>query len=117
MITQNDIDILNFLHNRLVEKYKESPNIDYLIKARDVIGYLQQELVSGVIASHEQALPIQHVSNSLPDDVPLFVDWLDKYYTHAGNDDLYKRKDNGKIETQRKLYNDYKRAYKLGNDC
>ena len=57
------------------------------------------------------------VSNSLPDDVPLFVDWLDKYYTHAGNDDLYKRKDNGKIEPQRKLYNDYKRAYKLGNDC
>lgn len=60
---------------------------------------------------------ITYVSGSLPDDVPLFVDWLDKYYTHAGNDDLYKRKDNGKIEPQRKLYNDYKRAYKLGNDC
>jgi len=56
------------------------------------------------------------ISNSLPNDVPLFVDWLDKYYIHAGNDDLYKRKDNGKIEPQRKLYNDYKRAYKLGND-
>jgi len=65
MITQNDIDILNFIHNRLVEKYKENPNVDYLIKAREVIGYLQQELVSGVIASHEQALPIQRVSNSL----------------------------------------------------
>jgi len=65
MITQNDIDILNFLHNRLVERYKENPNVDYLIKARDVIGYLQQELVSGIIASHEQALPIQLVRNSL----------------------------------------------------
>ena len=53
------------------------------------------------------------VSGSLPDDVPLFVDWLDKYYTHAGNDDLYKRKDNGTIEPQRKLYKDYCRAYKL----
>jgi len=67
MITQNDIDILNLLHNRLVEKYKESPNVDYLIKAREVIGYLQQELVSGVIASHEQALPIQRVSNLVCD--------------------------------------------------
>jgi hypothetical protein len=56
---------------------------------------------------------ISLATNSLPDDAPLFVDWLDKYYTHAGNDDLYKRKDNGKIELQRKLYNDYKRAYKL----
>jgi hypothetical protein len=57
MITQNDIDILNFIHNRLVEKYKENPNVDYLIKAREVIGYLQQGLLSGVIANHEQALP------------------------------------------------------------
>lgn len=65
----------------------------------------------------ENTLPIQRVINSFPGDVPLFVDWLDKYYTHAGNDDLYKRKDNGTIETQSKLYKDYKRAYKLGNDC
>jgi len=46
-------------------------------------------------------------------DKLLFIDWLNKYFTFAGNDDLYKRKDNGKVEPQRKLYKDYLRAYKL----
>jgi len=50
MITQNDIDVLNFIHNRLVGKYEENPNSDYLIKTREIISGLQQELVSGVIA-------------------------------------------------------------------
>lgn len=67
----------------------------------------------GECSNENSGLHLQRVSGSLPDDVPLFIDWLDKYYTHAGNDDLYKRKDNGTIEPQRKLYKDYCRAYKL----
>lgn len=96
---------------------KEIPYENIGIRTAFAAGYRLAEQQANGAKSKDGKLPIPHVSNSLPDDVPLFIDWLDKYYTHAGNDDLYKRKDNGKIEPQRKLYNDYKRAYKLGNDC
>ena len=42
MITQKDIDILNFLHDRLVTKYGENENTDYLIAAREAIIHVEQ---------------------------------------------------------------------------
>jgi hypothetical protein len=70
---------------------------------------------AGAASSNEDgALPIQHVGQSLPDDVPLFIDWLDKYFEHYRNDALYKEKRTGKIYPQSELYyKHYKKAYKL----
>lgn len=51
------------------------------------------------------------VSVSLPFDEPIFMDWINKYFDHAGNDDLYKDKNSRKIYPQRELYKKYKKAY------
>lgn len=45
MLTQNEVNIISFMRDRLIEHYKESPNTDYLIKARAIIGKLQSEVV------------------------------------------------------------------------
>lgn len=41
MITEEDIKSLEFLHDREVEFYGESPNTDYLIRFRKVITKIQ----------------------------------------------------------------------------
>lgn len=60
MITQKDIDRLNFLHDRLVAKYGESENTDYLIAARETITHIGQF----------KNLPICGVSVSVLCDAP-----------------------------------------------
>jgi len=40
-LTSEDVDNIQFLHNRLENYYHESYNVDFLIKAREVISKLE----------------------------------------------------------------------------
>ena len=42
MITEQEIDHLEFVQNRLIEVYNESPNLDYLIEFRKILRKLRE---------------------------------------------------------------------------
>jgi uncharacterized protein YlbG (UPF0298 family) len=42
MITEKDIEHFMWIHNRIVNVYKESENVDYLIKMRELINKIEQ---------------------------------------------------------------------------
>ena len=42
MITERDIEVIQFLHDRLENVYKENKNVDYLIRTREIISKLKE---------------------------------------------------------------------------
>jgi len=51
MITERDIEVIQFLHDRLENVYKENKNVDYLIRTREIIDKLKEVHLPNVIQS------------------------------------------------------------------
>ncbi len=60
-LNDRDAAIVEFMHDRLLEVYKENKNLDYMHKARETASKIRK-IVSGDDARTEPALPIQSVS-------------------------------------------------------
>jgi len=60
-LNDRDVVIVEFLHDRLLEVYKENENLDYMHKARETASKIRK-IVSDDDARTETALPIQSVS-------------------------------------------------------
>jgi len=49
MITKSDIEVIQFLHDRLENVYKENRNVDYLMRTREIIDKLKEVHLPDVI--------------------------------------------------------------------
>lgn len=55
MITKSDIEVIQFLHDRLENVYKENRNVDYLMRTREIIDKLKEVHLPDVIVSKNSA--------------------------------------------------------------
>jgi hypothetical protein len=51
MITERDIEVIQFLHDRLENVYKENKNVDYLIRTREIISKLNEVPIPDVVGT------------------------------------------------------------------
>lgn len=60
-LNNEDIAVVEFMHDRLLEVYKEKQNVDYLVKARKTTNKMYG-IVNGDNTITEPVLPLQSVS-------------------------------------------------------
>lgn len=60
-LNDEDIAVVEFMHDRLLEVYNEKQNVDYLVKARKTTNKMYS-IVSDAKTRTEPALPIQNVT-------------------------------------------------------
>lgn len=66
-LNDEDIAVVEFMHDRLLDVYNEKQNVDYLVKARKTTNKMYS-IVNGAKTRTEPVLPLQSVSDSALND-------------------------------------------------